>query len=276
MERKKWAVITGAGSGIGEEFAVQLWDMGYSVILIGRTEEKLTAVRKKLIKRERVYERRNGSRRDPSSEIVIMAKDLSDLTSTEAVIRDIGAIMHDDNVPAVLVNSAGYGVVGEFTDIGIDVQETMVDVNVKALMLITYRMIGMMEKAGGGRILNVASSAGLFPGGPYMSVYYATKSFVVSFTNGVRRELMERKSPVRISALCPGPVNTPFNNRAGVRNALHGISPARCVKAAIKGMKRDTAVIIPEISIRFAALGARILPDRVMIPIVAHQQKKKM
>lgn len=109
-----------------------------------------------------------------------------------------------------------------------------------------------------------------------MSVYYATKSFVVSFTNGLRQELREKHSPVRVSALCPGPVNTAFNARANVRNALPGISPKHCVKAAINGMKKDRAVIIPGLSIKAAASGAKLLPVGLILPMVSHQQKKKI
>jgi short-subunit dehydrogenase len=271
---RKWAIITGAGSGIGEEFAVQLSDMGYSMILIGRTTEKLEAVKKKLHKRQKAYNRHHEAR---NQQVRIIAKDLSDMTAAQTAIDMTAQIIDaEKGVPAILINSAGFGSVGEFMESDIDMQERMVDVNVKALTLFTYRMITMMDRSGGGRILNVASSAGLFPGGPYMAVYYATKSYVVSFTNGVRRELTERGSRVRVASLCPGPVNTPFNIRAGVRNALRGISPRRCVKSAIRGMKHDRAVIVPGVSIKLAAFGAKVLPAGLMIPIVSHQQKRKL
>lgn len=271
---RKWAMITGAGSGIGEEFAVQLSDMGYSMILMGRTREKLESVRKKLLKRQKAYNKKHESR---DQKIMIVAKDLSTDSGLYSAADQIKSIIaQESGVPAIFINCAGFGAVGEFTEIGIDVQEKMVDVNVRAVMLFTYRMIEMMEKSGGGRIMNVASSAGLFPGGPYMSVYYATKSFVVSFTNGVRRELREKGSRVKLSSLCPGPVNTPFNIKAGVRNALRGISARSCVKSAIRGMKHDRAVIVPGLSIKAATLGAKILPSGLMLPLVAHQQKKKM
>lgn len=269
---RKWAVITGADSGIGEEFAVQLYDMGYSILMISRSEDKLKTVKRKLERRSR--QRKAPKRTD--QEVQFIVKDLSDLTAVYSATDTIASVMKDGNVPAIFINSAGFGAVGEFTDLDISMQENMIDVDVKAPVLFTYRMIELMEKHGGGRILNVASSAGLFPGGPYMSVYYASKAFVVSFTNGVRRELTERHSPVKISSLCPGPVNTPFNVRAGVRNALRGISARTCVKAAIRGMKHDRAVIVPGVSIKAASAGAKVLPAGVIIPIVAHQQKRKM
>ncbi|MDD6429501.1 MAG: SDR family NAD(P)-dependent oxidoreductase [Lachnospiraceae bacterium] len=271
---RKWATITGAGSGIGEEAAVELFDMGYSLILIGHGADKLMAVRDCLAKRRVRREKKCG----PSDQkIALIAKDLSDPSGRAEAWEDIkGIIDKEGGLPAILINSAGFGAVGNFRAIPYDLQENMVDLNVEAVMFFTYRMADLMEKNGGGRILNVASSAGLFPGGPYMSVYYATKAFVVSFTNGIREELEESGSPVKVSALCPGPVNTPFNKRAGVRTPLHGISAKRCVRAAIRGMKRQQAIILPGLSIKLAAAGAKLLPAGIMLPLTAHQQKKKL
>ncbi|RRF96392.1 MAG: SDR family NAD(P)-dependent oxidoreductase [Lachnospiraceae bacterium] len=273
--KTKWAVITGASSGIGEEFAYRFYDMGYSLVLISQTREKLSAVEKHLLKRKKKAPERR-------QEIKLIDADLGEMGSLKKTSLEIKKIFQmekfteDSNLPAILINCAGFGAVGEFTDISIEKQESMIDVNVKGLVYLTYEMLPIMEAAGGGRILNVASSAGFFPGGPYMTIYYATKSFVLSFTNGLRRELFEKKSPVHISALCPGPVNTPFNARANVRNALPGISAKRCVSAAISGMKHDKAVIVPGITIKAAELGAKILPAKAVIPMVSHQQKKKI
>ena len=275
MGKRKWAVITGASSGIGEEFAHQLYDMGYSLILTAQTLERLKAVKAGLLKKKR-------RRPDRDIRVELIAVDIGEVAGMKRLADTIESIIRpsdftgETNLPAILINSAGFGAVGDFSDIGIEKQEAMVDVNVKGLMYLTYRVLPLMEKAGGGRILNVASSAGLFPGGPHMSVYYATKSFVVSFTNGLRQELREKHSPVRVSALCPGPVNTAFNARANVRNALPGISPKHCVKAAINGMKKDRAVIIPGLSIKAAASGAKLLPAGLILPMVSHQEKKKI
>ena len=275
MGRRKWAVITGASSGIGEEFAHQLYDMGYSLVLTARNYDKLQSVKTGLQKKKR-----GRPKRDIRVETI--AADLGEAAGMKRVADTVEDIIQspdftgETNLPAILINSAGFGAVGDFSDISIEQQETMVDVNIKGLMYLTYRMIPLMEKAGGGRILNVASSAGLFPGGPHMSVYYATKAFVVSFTNGLRYELREKNSSIHVSALCPGPVNTAFNARAHVRNALPGISPRCCVKSAINGMKRDRAVIVPALSIKAVSLGAKLLPAGFILPMVSHQQKKKI
>lgn len=305
----KWAIITGASSGIGEEFAHEFYDMGYSLVMVSQTSEKLISLKNRLEKindaRRNKYQKKASLRKqeNPASNmdetesavnnetagtgksnrsakiqrIEVIAADLGDAAGMETAAAKIKALFDDpENLPAILINSAGFGAVGDFSNISIEKQEAMIDVNVKGLVYLTYQMLPIMEKAGGGRILNVASSAGFFPGGPYMTIYYATKAFVLSFTNGLRQELKEKNSPVKISALCPGPVKTPFNARANVRNALPGISAKHCVRAAISGMKRDKTVIVPGLSIKAAELGAKILPAGAIIPMVSHQQKKKI
>ena len=277
----KWAIITGASSGIGEEFAHVFYDMGYSLVVVSQTSEKLISLKNRLEKinaaRRNKYQKKASNISAKIQRIEVIAADLGDAAGMDTAAAKIKALFDDpENLPAILINSAGFGAVGDFSDISIEKQEAMIDVNVKGLVYLTYQMLPVMEKAGGGRILNVASSAGFFPGGPYMTVYYATKAFVLSFTNGLRQELKEKNSPVKISALCPGPVNTPFNARANVRNALPGISAKHCVRAAISGMKRDKAVIVPGLSIKAAELGAKILPAGAIIPMVSHQQKKKI
>lgn len=272
MERiRKWAVVTGAGSGIGREFALQLYDMGYSLILVSKTSDRLATVRRKL-----------ASRKGPAGRnqrVEVFSADLSTgagCVKTESMIRAILKTGTDGtaNVPAILVNSAGFGTLGDFDRSELDEQVRMIDTNVTAVVRLTYMMIHLMEKRGG-RIVNVASTAGGFPGGPHMAVYYATKSFVLGFTNGVRKELEEKGSLVHVSVLCPGPVNTDFNARAGVKKPLKGMSARRCVRAAISGMKRDEAVIVPGITNRIAMASARLLPDRVILPLVSIQQKRK-
>ena len=131
-------------------------------------------------------------------------------------------------------------------------------------------------REGGGTILNVASSAGLFPAGPYMSGYYATKAYMTSLTRGVAEELRQAHSPVYVGCLCPGPVNTEFNDIADVSFALPGISPEECVDYALRMMARRQTVIIPGRQIRAAVIGQRLIPTALTVRITAAQQKKKM
>ena len=121
----------------------------------------------------------------------------------------------------------------------------------------------------------MASSAGLIPAGPYMATYYATKAYVTSLTRAVARELKEQKSKVYIGCLCPGPVDTEFNDVANVQFALKGISPSYCANYAIDKMKKRKVVIVPSLKMKMAMFGGRLIPDDLYIKIAGHQQKKK-
>ena len=155
-------------------------------------------------------------------------------------------------------------------------EEEMVQVNVAAMRRLFQFMLRRMQAQGGGTILNVASSAGLLPGGPYMAGYYASKAYVVSLTRGAAQELREKRSPVYVCALCPGPVNTEFNDRAGVVFALKGITPEFCVDEAIHGMLHHKTIIVPSAFMRLCTSAQKLLPTPLLMPIVARQQKKKL
>ena len=151
----------------------------------------------------------------------------------------------------------------------------MIHVNIRALHILTKSVLKDMKAHDQGYILNVASSAGLLPGGPFMATYYATKSYVVSLTSAISEELKEAKSKVHISALCPGPVDTNFNNTAGVSFSLDGISPEACVKSALKGMSKGKLIIIPTSYMKAAVSFSDKLPRMKALKLIAHQQKKK-
>ena len=125
-------------------------------------------------------------------------------------------------------------------------------------------------------MLNVASSAGLLPGGPHMAVYYATKAYVVSLTGAAARELAEAGSRVTVSALCPGPVDTEFNSVADVEFALPGISARYCVRYAVRQMLRRQTIIVPTLRMKAAVTAGRIISPAVAVAITGRQQKKKM
>ena len=151
----------------------------------------------------------------------------------------------------------------------------MIDVNIKAMHILLKRVLLKMEQRDRGIILNVASSAGLLPAGPYMATYYATKSYVVSLTKAISEELKENGSDVYIGALCPGPVDTEFNDMADVIFALKGISPKYCVREAIMGIKKRKTIIVPSLKMKLAVVGQKALPENMLLKIVAKQQRKK-
>ena len=173
--------ITGASSGIGEEFAAQFAKKGYALLLVARNEQKLRGLAAKY----------------PHCEIFPC-----DLGKEEEVKRLIDRLKEEEDL-RFMINNAGFGSAGEFEE---DVPENdlqMIGVNVRAVHLLTHAALLQMEKKNRGTILNVASIAGLMPGGPFMATYYATKAYVVSLTSAIAQELRRKKSRIRIFALCP-------------------------------------------------------------------------
>ena len=152
----------------------------------------------------------------------------------------------------------------------------MLDVNVRAVQILTKGMVRQMERQGGGTLLNVGSSAGLMPAGPGMATYYATKSYVVSLTQAVAAELREAGSPVYVACLCPGPVDTEFNGVAQVRFALPGLSARQCVQAALTGLRRRKTIIVPGAGMAAAMTLSRLVPRRLLVRVVARQQRRKL
>lgn len=248
------ACITGASSGIGKEFAIQLSELGYNLILISRHPKEIKKYATKL-----------------PTKCKIISCDLSDETSCIKLAKRLRHFKI-----SILINNAGFGELGGFTETKLKNDLNMIDLNVKSVHILTKALLPNMMKKDEGYILNVASIAGLMPGGPFMSTYYATKSYVTSFTSAIAREIKEAGSNVSISALCPGPVDTNFNKRANVEFSLKGITPQYCVSYGLYHMFRRKLIIIPTIEIKLAALSMRFLPRRMALAVISHQQKKKI
>ena len=154
-------------------------------------------------------------------------------------------------------------------------EQQMIDLNVTAMHHLMKAVLKIMNERGQGSILNVASSAGLLPGGPYMATYYATKAYVASLTQAVAEELRLQGSGVYVGCLCPGPVDTEFNKVADVKFALKGITPEKCVKTALSGMKKRKVIIVPTLTIKGAVIAGRFLPRKSVVKLTAKQQMKK-
>lgn len=176
LQRKKYVVITGASSGIGMEFARRFARKGYPLVLIARREERLRSLAGEL-------------RTD--CEIIV-----ADLSREEECYRVFYELK--EKPVAFLINNAGFGDCGLFEETRLQKDLDMIRVNVKAVHILMKLMLQKMEKEHHGYILNVASSAGLMPGGPYMATYYASKAYVTSLTRAVAEELSEKKSRVYV------------------------------------------------------------------------------
>ena len=251
---KNYAVITGASAGLGTEFAKQLADKGYKLILTARREERLKTLAESL----------------PVECVIVPA----DLSKTEECLRFFDIIK--DYKVDIFINNAGFGDCNSFLESDLDMELDMIDVNVKAMHTLCKKMLQKMQKENHGYILNVASSAGLLPAGPYMATYYATKAYVSSLTQAIAQELKEMDSRVYVGALCPGPVDTEFYDVANVEFTLKGITPEYCVKYALKQMIKRQTIIVPTLFMKASTTMGRLAPRKLAIKITAGQQKKKL
>lgn len=247
------ACITGASSGIGMEFAKRLSRMGYELILVSRNTKALKKLAGTLPCRCK-----------------IISCDLSD----ENNCIKLAEYLKTKNL-TLFINNAGFGDWGSFDNTDLNKELNMINVNIKALHILTKEILKDFKKKDRGYILNVASSAGLLDGGPYMAAYYATKAYVTSLTSSIYEELKEAGSHVHISMLCPGPVDTNFNNVAGVTFALSGISASYCARYALSELFKGTLTIVPTFTMKAAVLAGKFAPRKLLIKITAKQQLKK-
>ena len=232
------ALITGASSGLGREMARLLAARGYELILCARREERL---------------------RELAAELPVPC-------------RIIAADVSDEQ--EVVINNAGFGLFGEFVTADLDEELRMIDTNVRAVHILTKLAVRDFVQRGRGYILNVSSSAGFLPG-PLMATYYATKNYVLRLTEALREELRRAGSPVRVCALCPGPVDTEFNKVAGVRFSLSGLSAERVAREAVDGLFAGKAVIVPGAAMKAMTLARHFAPDSILARITYHFQHKK-
>lgn len=248
------ALVTGASSGIGREIAIYLSKLGFDLIVTSRDKEELQILRDML---------------DTKVKIIVM--DLS----TEKSVKDLYMLTKNENID-LLVNNAGFGLFGDYKDISLSTELNMIDLNIKAVHLLTRLFLKDMTARNNGFILNVASSAGLLKGGPLMSTYYATKSYVTSFTGAIYEELRRNKSRVKIAALCPGPVDTNFNNVAGVKFKLKGLKADYVAKYAIDNiLYSDKVFIVPGFRVRAGLFFTRFMSTKKILKTTYKLQRKK-
>lgn len=249
------ALITGASSGIGLDIARYLATKGYELILVARSKEKLEYVQSKM-----------------PTKTTIVVMDLSN----EQKVKELCVLMKNENID-MLVNNAGFGNFGEFSETELSKDMEMINTNIKAVHILTKFALKNMIKKDYGYILNVASSAGFMPGGPLLSTYYATKYYVLSLTEAINYELKKKKSNVIVSALCPGPVDTNFNNVANVTFKTKALSSKFVAKYAIDEiLENKKLIIIPGRKMKLAKFFSRFLSDKALLRITYKIQRKKL
>lgn len=246
------ALITGASSGIGADMARILSSQGHDLILVARDKKKLESLKEEL-----------------TTDVKIISLDLSSTFNCMKLYNKV----KKENID-ILINNAGFGVFGEFVDTNLEKELDMVDLNIKAVHTLTKVFLQDFKTRNSGYILNVASSAAFSPG-PLMSTYYATKAYVLRLTQGIYEELRREKSNVSISCLCPGPVNTNFNNVAGVTFSVKALESKDVARYAIKKMFKRKLVIIPGLLMKLNYIFNRFVPVKILLKIAYNIQRSK-
>lgn len=249
----KTALITGASSGIGREIARNLFAKGFRCILCARREDRLAELAQELGENTRIV--------------------VSDLSKKEDCFS-LYEQVKDEKI-GVLINGAGFGLFGKFCETELETELKMIDTNITAVHILTKLFLKDFIARDSGYIMNIASSAGLMSGGPYMSTYYATKAYVADFTSAVARELAEQGSRVHVCALCPGPVDTEFNEVAGCSFGVRAISAKECSDTAVKGMFSGKTIIVPSATLKFVSVGSRLIPRNLLVAMTGKVQSKK-
>ena len=250
MPRK--VLITGASSGIGRDIARYFDSLGCELILVARREDRLKALANCL----------NGTPKIISMDIgnAEKAKELYELTK-------------DENID-ILINNAGFGVWGSFTETSEDREVEMIRLNIETMHVLFKLFLKDFKARQSGKILNVASAAAFAPG-PYMAAYYASKAYVLRLTESAAYELKEENSNVTVSALCPGPVDTEFNRVAGVHFSVRPLTSKYVAKYAVINLIKGKTVIVPGLSIKLAAAVSKVVPSGAAAGVTAKIQKRK-
>ena len=246
------ALITGASSGIGRDMARYLASMNYDLILVARDKKALNDVKESL-----------------DNDVNVISMDLGNIDNVYKLYEKVKGEDID-----ILINNAGFGDLGLFIKTDIDKELNMIDVNINAVHILTKLFLKDFVKRDSGYILNVASSAAFEPG-PLMATYYSTKAYVLRLTTSIYEELRRNKSNVHISVLCPGPVNTNFNNVANVKFDIKSISSEYCAEYAIKKMFKNKLIIIPSFYMKTGIFFTRFIPTKMMARIAYNIQSKK-
>jgi len=247
----RWAIVTGASSGIGRALAYEFAKNGFNVLLTGRNEVALAEVAAGCSKQFRI-------------DTDVVAADLSVVDSTD---RLIAAITAKSRHYEILVNNAGFGIHGEFAGTAIDQELQLLNVQLAAALKLTKAVLPGMIARRSGRILNVASVYGFAPV-PYQSVYSACKAFLVSFSASLRNEL--KGTGVTVTVFCPGITQSEFRNRAGIsdKHKATGMTAEAAARIAYAETIGGKAVIIPGVLNRLFVVAARILPGGLYANVV--------
>lgn len=260
MEEKNYALVTGASSGIGLELIKLLAADKYNLVLVARSEEKLNELAGELKLKYNIN-------------VIVIAKDLSQIDAAKEIFNHLSK----ENITVdILINNAGFGGKGVFAETNLDYELSMMQVNMGVLVELTKYFLPRLLSRKHGKIMNVASTAA-FASGPFMAVYYATKAFVLSFTEAVANEV--KGTGITVTALCPGPTNTGFQKQAGVENtnlfASNVMSAASVARTGYKAMNKGKTIVIAGLSNKLLIFSIRFSPRNAVILITRWFQKNR-
>ena len=257
-----WALVTGASSGIGRDMARYLHQLGYDLILVARNKEGLENLKQALEKEQK-------TNTNKKQQILVIPKDLSNSENCKQLYEETKHIPLD-----LLVNNAGFGVFGEFIETDLEKEINLINTNITALHILTKLYLKNMVKVNKGHILNVASIAGMEPG-PLMAAYYASKSYVIRLSRAVNKELKKKRAKVKISVLCPGPVDTNFNNVAKVVFKAPSMPSEKVAKYGIDKALKGKLIIVPGILNKSVRFFSKVVPDCILEECAYHIQRRK-
>lgn len=252
------ALITGASSGLGWDMAHILSERGYDIIAVARRQDRLLKLKNEL-----------------ATTVEVVCCDVTDVEQCKALAQMV------DDVD-VFINNAGFGVFGDLCSTELDAELNMLETNIRAVHILTKLVAQKFKEKNSGHILNVASLAAFFPG-PLFAAYYASKAYVLRLSQALAEELAMEKSKVKISVLCPGPVNTEFSKVANVNfgfgnekgNRFIILKSRQVAEYAIKKMFAGKLIIIPGMLMKVSVFLRRLLPDKVMAKLVCKVQREK-
>lgn len=244
------ALITGASSGIGRDMAIYLSGLGYDLVLVARRKDRLEELKKQI-----------------KTNVQIISLDISNIDNCKKIFNMVSDI-------DILINNAGFGIFGESYNTDLDKELELINTNIIAVHTLTKLYLNSFIKKDKGYILNTASTAAFYSG-PLMSSYYASKGYVLKLTEAIYEELRMKKSNVYIGALCPGPVNTEFNDVAHVKFGIKAFESKDVVKYAIDKMFKKKTIIIPGINNKLLVFFGRIAPRKLALKILYKVQRKK-
>lgn len=259
MTTRSLAIVTGASAGLGVDFARLLAADKHDLLLVARRMERMEQLAAELHK-------------DHGIKAHCLSVDLNESAAAETVSEYLKKHhLHAD----VLINNAGFGAMGQFVDIDLQEQLRMMQVNMTALVHLTGLILPGMISRGKGRVMNVASTAAFQPG-PRMAMYYATKAFVLSFSEAVHHEI--RKTGVTVTCLCPGPTPTEFQQAAKMEktrmfNSRMMIDSATVARVGYQAMKKGKRLVIPGNLTKVLAFSTRLAPRSLVLKVAERMQK---